>query len=59
VRLGRHEQDVVEGQPLAGELAVEREQPLDVARPQLDVQREDPLDAANPGTVGSPGRKGA
>jgi hypothetical protein len=57
VRLGRHEQDVVEGQALAGELAVEREQPLDVARPQLDVQREDPLDAASPGTVESPGRK--
>jgi hypothetical protein len=57
VRLGRHEQDVVEGQALARELAVEREQPFDVARPQLDVQREDPLDAANPGTVGSPGWK--
>jgi hypothetical protein len=59
VRLGRHEQDVVEGQALAGELAIEREQPLDVARPQLDAQREDLLDAASPGTIESPGRKNA
>ena len=35
VRLGRDEEHVVEGEPLAAELPVELQQPLDVIRAQL------------------------
>ena len=37
-RLGRDEQDVVEGEPLLGELPVQVEQPLQLVRTEIDAQ---------------------
>ena len=39
VRLRRHEQYVVEGEPFLGELLLEREEPLELLRVELDGHR--------------------